>query len=158
MSVNREYFKIDPQIQWNISMVVVAQLVRAPDCGSGGRGFETHQPPNWMLCPKWGLSFSKADNTFLLISILRWDTYLIILSLLILLKEWCKWKIQIFLTKENPGTNIHRSKNQMKKRIQFIKDINIIDSDKKIYPDSKFYYFYFVTFTHVNSSKFVLPH
>ena len=26
-------------------MVVVAQLVRAPDCGSGGRGFETHLPP-----------------------------------------------------------------------------------------------------------------
>ena len=25
--------------------VVVAQLVRAPDCGSGGRGFETHLPP-----------------------------------------------------------------------------------------------------------------
>lgn len=26
-------------------MVAVAQLVRAPDCGSGGRGFETHLPP-----------------------------------------------------------------------------------------------------------------
>ena len=26
-------------------MVVVAQLVRAPDCGSGGRGFESHLPP-----------------------------------------------------------------------------------------------------------------
>ena len=26
-------------------MVVVAQLVRAPDCGSGGRGFEPPQPP-----------------------------------------------------------------------------------------------------------------
>jgi hypothetical protein len=26
-------------------MVVVAQLVRAPDCGSGGRGFEPHLPP-----------------------------------------------------------------------------------------------------------------
>ena len=26
-------------------MVVVAQLVRAPDCGSGGRGFESPQPP-----------------------------------------------------------------------------------------------------------------
>ena len=25
-------------------MVVVAQLVRAPDCGSGGRGFESHPP------------------------------------------------------------------------------------------------------------------
>ena len=26
-------------------MVVVAQLVRAPDCGSGGRRFETDLPP-----------------------------------------------------------------------------------------------------------------
>jgi hypothetical protein len=26
-------------------MVVVAQLVRAPDCDSGGRGFEPHHPP-----------------------------------------------------------------------------------------------------------------
>ena len=26
-------------------MVVVAQLVRAPDCGSGGRGFEPRLPP-----------------------------------------------------------------------------------------------------------------
>ncbi len=25
--------------------VGVAQLVRAPDCGSGGRGFESHHPP-----------------------------------------------------------------------------------------------------------------
>ncbi len=25
--------------------VVLAQLVRAPDCGSGGRGFEPHIPP-----------------------------------------------------------------------------------------------------------------
>lgn len=25
--------------------VVVAQLVRAPGCGPGGRGFETHLPP-----------------------------------------------------------------------------------------------------------------
>ena len=27
-------------------MVSVAQLVRAPDCGSGGRGFESHHSPN----------------------------------------------------------------------------------------------------------------
>ena len=26
-------------------MVNVAQLVRAPDCGSGGRGFESHLSP-----------------------------------------------------------------------------------------------------------------
>ena len=27
-------------------MVGVAQLVRAPDCGSGGRGFETRHSPH----------------------------------------------------------------------------------------------------------------
>ena len=26
-------------------MVTVAQLVRAPVCGTGGRGFDTHQSP-----------------------------------------------------------------------------------------------------------------
>ena len=26
-------------------MVVVAQSVRAPDCGSGGRGFDSHRSP-----------------------------------------------------------------------------------------------------------------
>ena len=35
-------------------MVNVAQLVRAPDCGSGGRGFKSHLSPlklsnNWQL-------------------------------------------------------------------------------------------------------------
>ena len=30
-------------------MVGVAQLVRAPDCGSGGRGFETRHPPHISL-------------------------------------------------------------------------------------------------------------
>jgi hypothetical protein len=29
----------------NLLMVDVAQLVRAPDCGSGGRGFKPHPPP-----------------------------------------------------------------------------------------------------------------
>ena len=27
------------------NMVGMAQLVSAPDCGSGGRGFESHYPP-----------------------------------------------------------------------------------------------------------------
>ena len=30
---------------FTISTVGVVQLVRAPDCGSGGRGFEPHLPP-----------------------------------------------------------------------------------------------------------------
>ena len=36
-------------------MVVVAQLVRAPDCGSGGRRFETDLPPE-----KKSFSFGEA--------------------------------------------------------------------------------------------------
>ena len=38
-------------------MVDVAQLVRAPDCGSGGRGFEPHLPPR-------NLSFAIAELFF----------------------------------------------------------------------------------------------
>ena len=34
-------------------MVAVAQLVRGLDCGSRGRGFETHLPPN-NKCPDGG--------------------------------------------------------------------------------------------------------
>ena len=36
-------------------MVVLAQLVRAPDCGSGGRRFEPGIPP-----PLKALDFSRA--------------------------------------------------------------------------------------------------
>ena len=32
-------------VDFPISTVGVVQLVRAPDCGSGGRGFEPHLPP-----------------------------------------------------------------------------------------------------------------
>jgi hypothetical protein len=30
-------------------VVGIAQLVRAPDCGSGGRGFETPYPPHFLI-------------------------------------------------------------------------------------------------------------
>ena len=30
-------------------MVELAQLVRAPDCGSGGRGFDSHIPPHFFF-------------------------------------------------------------------------------------------------------------
>ena len=30
-------------------MVAVAQLVRAPGCGPGGRGFKSPQPPHFLL-------------------------------------------------------------------------------------------------------------
>ncbi len=35
-------------------MAAIVQLVRTPDCGSGGRGFETHLPPKIRTDPaKW---------------------------------------------------------------------------------------------------------
>ena len=33
-------------------MVVVAQLVRAPGCGPGGRGFKSPHPPHLFLFPQ----------------------------------------------------------------------------------------------------------
>ena len=30
-----------------MDLVGIAQLVRAPDCGSGGRGFKSHYPPRF---------------------------------------------------------------------------------------------------------------
>ena len=45
-------------------MVVVAQLVRAPDCGSGGRRFETDLPPKLVLSLKGLLFIPKV--------LLRW--------------------------------------------------------------------------------------
>ena len=36
-------------------MVAVAQLVRASDCGSEGRGFETHQLPPFNINPERNL-------------------------------------------------------------------------------------------------------
>ena len=38
-------------------MVVVAQLVRAPDCGSGGRRFEPGLPPKGKASWKQGAFF-----------------------------------------------------------------------------------------------------
>ena len=40
-------------------MVVVAQLVRAPDCGSGGRRFETGLPPESLQVRLFLFSFLK---------------------------------------------------------------------------------------------------
>ena len=34
----------------NPKTVDVVQLVRTPDCGSGGRGFESHLPPGRLPC------------------------------------------------------------------------------------------------------------
>ncbi len=38
-------------------MVGVAQLVRVPDCGSEGRGFESHLPPKTKERFLWSLFF-----------------------------------------------------------------------------------------------------
>jgi hypothetical protein len=40
-------------------MVGVAQLVRAPDCGSGGRGFETRHSPH---IPQFGRRFVSPER------------------------------------------------------------------------------------------------
>lgn len=45
-------------------MVIVAQLVRAPDCGSGGHGFEPRLSPF-----KQRSAFGYAKGTFLFIHI-----------------------------------------------------------------------------------------
>ncbi len=51
-------------------MVVVVQLVRTPDCGSGGRGFESHLPPK-MLKPRFfgAFFYTMAFVTYVLVSL-----------------------------------------------------------------------------------------
>ena len=44
-------------INWNSLLTVgVAQLGRAPDCGSGGRGFESLRPPQFIFNQLQGIS------------------------------------------------------------------------------------------------------
>ena len=50
-------------------MVVVAQLVRAPDCGSGGRRFETDLPPQnkrayHLISLFWFIKFFSIFNNY----------------------------------------------------------------------------------------------
>ncbi len=49
-----------------LQMVVVAQLVRAPGCGPGGRGFETHLPPQRMEALQQCGAFSLLNTSKLL--------------------------------------------------------------------------------------------
>ncbi len=42
-------------------MVGVVQLVRAPDCGSGGRGFESHYPPFRRLTEFYAEEWRRAS-------------------------------------------------------------------------------------------------
>ncbi len=44
-------------------MVIVAQLVRAPDCGSGGRRFETGLSPFYNPLITRGLFFTETSNS-----------------------------------------------------------------------------------------------
>ena len=45
-----------------MTMVDVAQLVRAPVCGTGGRGFESHLPPHLILYKFIILGCSQATE------------------------------------------------------------------------------------------------
>ena len=44
------------------NVVGVAQLVRAPGCGSGGRGFKTHHPPHLHTSSNVSLTSSFSIN------------------------------------------------------------------------------------------------
>ena len=44
-------------------MVDVAQLVRVPDCGSEGRGFESHLPPEKKRLPPKGVALCFYDDS-----------------------------------------------------------------------------------------------
>jgi hypothetical protein len=50
-------------------MVVVAQLVRASDCGSGGRGFEPHHPPKTLLKNFDGVFYFQDLNSHLALAV-----------------------------------------------------------------------------------------
>ena len=52
-----------PAFTQKANMVVVAQLVRALDCGSRGRGFKSHHPP------KTTEASSKMTELFLFVSV-----------------------------------------------------------------------------------------
>ena len=46
-------------------MVAVAQLVRVPGCGPGGRGFESHQPPHLTILRKaCGFAYFNITNNY----------------------------------------------------------------------------------------------
>ena len=45
--------------RYSQDVVGIAQLVRAPDCGSGGHRFDSDYPPHFFLYPFWGKS---SDN------------------------------------------------------------------------------------------------
>ena len=47
-------------------MVGIAQLVRAPDCGSGGRGFEFHYSPQKIIQTKivWIIFFLNSRRIY----------------------------------------------------------------------------------------------
>ena len=67
--------------------VVVAQLVRAPDCGSGGRRFETDLPPNKQGDSKMSPLFL---GTFLGMIFIGKPKFITSLSLF-LLESKCNW-------------------------------------------------------------------
>ena len=50
-------------------MVIVAQLVRAPDCGSGGRGFEPRLSPFKSPADSAGLFLQQSQALFVIVPV-----------------------------------------------------------------------------------------
>ena len=61
--IQKKVLFLQPQIQ----MVGVAQLVRVPDCGSEGRGFESHLPPKARGSSEPLFLFSSSVSTKMII-------------------------------------------------------------------------------------------
>jgi len=53
---------ITPVIKYSLNTADVAQLVRALDCGPGGRGFETHHSPQ--ISKKVGQIADQKHNKY----------------------------------------------------------------------------------------------
>ena len=73
-------------------MVVVAQLVRAPGCGPGGRGFESRLPPHFIF----PAPFLLLDRSFFIFTLEFW-----VQSRWLINREWC-----------TPSTCQHRNRRK----------------------------------------------
>jgi ankyrin repeat protein len=95
-------------------MVIVAQLVRAPDCGSGGRGFESHQSPNkgqsnfalaFFFIPQPSIFLSEND----LLSVIRELFESIEQGDLVFVQKYLKAGWPVFVRNEGGSTPLHEA-------------------------------------------------